>query len=62
MCLLPMVWLVVVQNRNNVVSGALLRLAMTKNVVITQTHLEKGRNSINQSIIPGRGTGDHCCN
>uniref|UniRef100_A0A2H1WLH6 SFRICE_019922 n=1 Tax=Spodoptera frugiperda TaxID=7108 RepID=A0A2H1WLH6_SPOFR len=30
------------QNRNNVVSNALLRLAMSKNVVITQKYLEKG--------------------
>lgn len=30
------------QNRNNVVSNALLRLAMSKNIVITQKYLEKG--------------------
>lgn len=30
------------QNRNNVVSNALLRLAMAKNIVITQKYLEKG--------------------
>lgn len=30
------------QNRNSVVSNALLRLAMTKNIVITQKYLEKG--------------------
>lgn len=30
------------QNRNNVVSNALLRLAITKNIVITQKYLEKG--------------------
>lgn len=30
------------QNRNNIVSNALLRLAMAKNIVITQKYLEKG--------------------
>lgn len=31
-----------VQNRNNIVSNTLLRLAMANNIVITQKYLEKG--------------------
>ena len=34
------------QNRNNVVSNALLRLAMAKNIVITQKYLEKGHSQM----------------